>query len=137
MDILVGKTITAIHIAEDKEAIRFDVAGGESIVAKCDADCCSYTWIEHVTLPALGFPFLVLAEKDVEMPEDIENDGDCIRFYGFALETDKGAFLIDYRNSSNGYYGGNLSWPDDAHFYGGVFGQNVSEEKWRPVEQDV
>lgn len=137
MNILVGKTVTAIYIAEDKEAIRFDLDNGESIVAKCDADCCSYTWIEHVTLPALGFPFLVLAEKDVELPEDIENDGDYIQFYGFALETDKGDFLLDYRNSSNGYYGGSLSWPNDKHFYGGVFGQNVSEEKWQPVEQDV
>ena len=136
MNILVGKTVTAIYIAEDKEAIRFDVAGEYSIVAKCDADCCSYTWIEHVTLPALGFPFLVLAEKDVEMPEDMESDGDTIQFYGFALETDKGDFLIDYRNSSNGYYGGSLVWPGD-YFYGGVFKQNVSEEKWRLVAQDM
>lgn len=136
MNILVGKTVTAIYIAEDKKAIRFDVAGEESIVAKCDADCCSYTWIEHVTLPALGFPFLVLAEKDVEMPEDMESDGGTIQFYGFALETDKGDFLIDYRNSSNGYYGGSLAWPDD-YFYGGVFKQNVSEEKWRLVAQDM
>ena len=136
MNILVGKTVTAIYIAEDKEAIRFDVAGEYSIVAKCDADCCSYTWIEHVTLPALGFPFLVLAEKDVEMPEDMESDGGTIQFYGFALETDKGDFLIDYRNSSNGYYGGSLVWPGD-YFYGGVFKQNVSEEKWRLVAQDM
>lgn len=137
MNILVGKTITAIYIAEDKEAIRFDLDNGESIVAKCDADCCSYTWIEHVTLPALGFPFLVLAEKDIDLPADEDDSGELIQFYGFALETDKGDFLIDYRNASNGYYGGSLSWPNDKYFYGGVFGQNVSEEKWQPVVQDV
>ncbi len=42
-----------------------------------------------------------------------------------------GACVIDYRNESNGYYGGDLVWPGKAHhFYGGVYGQNVSTERW-------
>jgi hypothetical protein len=44
--------------------------------------------------------------------------------------------VIDYRNESNGYYGGELCWPDD-HFYGGVHGQNVSTEQWVDVTEDI
>ena len=40
--------------------------------------------------------------------------------------------MIDYRNESNGYYGGNLCW-DDESFYGGVYGQNVSTMNWQNV----
>jgi len=137
MNILVGKTLTAIHLAEDKEALKFDVEGGESVVARCDADCCSYTWVEHITLPALGFPCKVLSADDVDMPDLGDVPGmDCVQYYGFKIETDKGDILIDYRNESNGYYGGELSWPGQR-FYGGVYKQNVSNETWQPVTQDV
>ena len=128
---LVGKTITAIELADDKEALRFVLADGECIV-KCDADCCSHTWIEHIELPALGFPALVVAVDDLNMEPDSAENGE-LKFYGCKVTTDRGEIVIDYRNSSNGYYGGSLSWPDDDYYYGGVHGQNVSEEKWRPV----
>lgn len=39
------------------------------------------------------------------------------QYYGCAIETAKGRFTIAYRNSSNGYYGGWLTWPTDG-FYG-------------------
>lgn len=55
-------------------------------------------------------------------------------YYGCKITTGKGYALIDYRNSSNGYYGGSLSWPDDHH-YGGVSGQNNSNEEWRRIDE--
>lgn len=55
-----------------------------------------------------------------------------IQYYGFHIRTENGDCTIDYRNQSNGYYGGNLSW-DDKDFYGGVFGQNVSTEEWKLI----
>lgn len=138
--ILDGKTITAIEIASDKEALRFHVEGGEPIVARCDADCCSHTFIETVEMPALGLPAKVLKADDLDIEkDDISNDEhECLRFYGFKIETDKGDIVIDYRNSSNGYYGGNLYWPKEdpkeySHFYGGVHGQNVSNEEWKSL----
>lgn len=133
---LVGKTINEIKIAEDKKALLFITTEGEFVV-KVDGDCCSDSWVESVERPALGFPVKVLKAFDLEMPEeeDQENDdGEVITFYGFKMETTKGDIVIDYRNSSNGYYGGNLSWPDDDYFYGGVGGQNVSNEEWIDIE---
>lgn len=128
-NILVGKTLIGIKLAEDKEAIRFDTAEGQ-IVVRVDADCCSHTWVESIELPAHGFPALVSAVQDLSMPDlGSPGDGDEIAYYGCKIVTDKGDIVIDYRNESNGYYGGSLSWPGD-HFYGGVYGQNISEEKW-------
>lgn len=130
---LVGKTIQKIKIAADDMAIMFVCDDGEHI-ARCDADCCSHTWIENVDINVLGFPCTVLEVVDLDLPEEEEEwdgNGEYIQFYGLKIVTDRGAIELDYRNSSNGYYGGSLSWPDDKWFYGGVYGQNISEEEWK------
>lgn len=131
-NILVGKTITKIELADDRQAIRFHIEGGEPIIARCDADCCSHTWVEHIEMPVNGLPATVLSAECVNMPDLGNGDAECIKYYGFKIVTDKGDIVIDYRNSSNGYYGGSLSWPED-HFCGGVYGQNVSNENWKEI----
>lgn len=125
--VLVGKTLSSVELAADKKAIRFTV-DGEHIVAKCDGDCCSDTWIESVEMPAGGLPAKILEATDLNLPQA----SDELALYGLKLTTDKGDFVLDYRNESNGYYGGNLSWPNEYH-YGGVYGQNNSKEEWQPV----
>lgn len=131
-NILIGRTILGLKIAEDKEALLFVTDAGE-IKVRCDGDCCSYSWVESIELPAMGFPAVVISAEDVDMPDlgDME-DRDVVSYYGFKIETDKGVLLIDYRNDSNGYYGGDLVWPDE-YYYGGVYGQNVSDEVWIDV----
>ena len=133
---LIGKTITGFELTNDRKAMRFLVVDGEPIVAMCDADCCSETWVEHISLPARGFPALVMEAGDIEMPDlgDMP-DRDVVAYYGFHLKTAKGDMVIDYRNDSNGYYGGDLSWPGQYHF-GGVYGQNLAIRAWRGVTQD-
>jgi hypothetical protein len=135
-NVLVGKTITALKIANDRQALLFQTTDGE-IVVDVDADCCSYTWVEHIELPALGFPAAVIAVEELDMPDGKEStfhtDPECLAFYGCKIVTDKGEIVIDYRNDSNGYYGGSLSWPGE-HFYGGVYGQNRSKHEWINVE---
>lgn len=134
---LIGKTINAIQLTSDKKAIRFLLGDGSDVVAKADGDCCSETWIEHISLPAGGFPAVVLEAADIDMPDlGTPPEMDCLAYYGFELKTDKGHMVIDYRNESNGYYGGYLSWPDE-YFYGGVFGQNMSNDDWVSVSKDV
>lgn len=135
---LIGKTITGMKIAADRQAILFETTDGEMIV-DVDADCCSYTWVEGIELPALGFPALVLSVDDLDMPQDdkpsnFHQDPDSLQFYGCKITTNRGEIVIDYRNDSNGYYGGSLAWPGEYH-YGGVFGQNNSKHEWQPIEQ--
>lgn len=43
-----------------------------------------------------------------EHPADDEYENDYLQYYGVQINTDKGAFTLEYRNSSNGYYGGSL-----------------------------
>ena len=132
MNALIGKTITRVWLAEDSQALKFDVAEGDSVKVLVDADCCSETWIESLDTPELLIGGKVIAVEDLEMPDlgDIEGR-EVIAYYGCKIVTDKGSCVIDYRNDSNGYYGGNLSWPEDTYFYGGVYGQNVSKENWK------
>ncbi|MGA7524102.1 MAG: hypothetical protein WBW84_16740 [Acidobacteriaceae bacterium] len=133
---LVGKMLTGLKIANDRQALLFQTTDGE-IVVDVDADCCSYTWVEHIELPALGFPAIVTAVEELDMPEGKESkfhtDPEFLAYYGCKIVTDKGEIVIDYRNDSNGYYGGSLSWPGED-FYGDVYGQNRSKHEWVNVE---
>jgi hypothetical protein len=136
-NILVGKTIVEIKLADDEGAIKFILNDGESVIAICDADCCSYTWIEHVEMPALGLPAEVISICDLEMPDlgDIP-DCDVVSYYGLKINTSKGELVIDYRNDSNGYYGGDLSWPNEYRNTG-IYGQNESSVNWITVSDDI
>lgn len=132
---LLNKIIKNIKIADDKKALLFILEDSE-LIARCDGDCCSDTWIESVELPALGFPALVTATKDLDINKTEKLEYGEIEYYGFKISTDKGEIVIDYRNESNGYYGGSLWWPNEKddtsynYYYGGVHGQNKSTEKW-------
>lgn len=133
---LIGKTIVDMKIASDKEAILFVTADGENLVARVDADCCSHTWVESIEMPALGLPFTISAVEDLDMGKQPLSDDnfECLQFYGAKIATDKGDIVIDYRNESNGYYGGSICWPGDRYFYGGVYEQNVSKQDWVDIK---
>jgi hypothetical protein len=131
---LIGKTIDKVFLAKDKGAIRFVLDNGTDIIARADGDCCSRSWIENVenAEALIGKPVIEATDVDLDK-EDGEIDYEVIRYYGFNISTLGGTCKIDYRNSSNGYYGGNLSWGEDDYFYGGVFGQNKSAEEWEDI----
>lgn len=129
--ILIGEIIVKIELASDKMAVRFTKTNKETIVVKCDADCCSHTWIESIEMPAGGLPAKVLYVTELNLP----GPTDELALYGLKLTTDKGDLVLDYRNESNGYYGGSLSWPGEYH-YGGVFDQNNSSEEWEALGEN-
>lgn len=133
---LVGKIIIGMKIASDKMAVKFETTEGE-IIARADADCCSHTWIEHIELPAMGFPAKVVNIESLGIEDVTPEDDDCgcTLAYICKITTNRGELILDYRNESNGYYGGNLVWPDDTGFYGGVSGQNISNEDWVEVNE--
>jgi hypothetical protein len=132
MDILIGKVVISVDLEQSGAAIRFNLADGESITARADGDCCSSTWIENVD-GAEQLIGTVLSVEDIPMPDlGSPNSYDVIAYYGCKITTDKGFSVIDYRNSSNGFYGGSLSWSDDG-FYGGVHGQNGNISGWKQI----
>lgn len=87
-NVLVGKTITGMQLAADKEAIRFQTTDGD-IVARCGGDCCSHTWVENIESTLRGFPAVVASAEDVEMP-DLGDMPECevVAYYGFRIVTD-------------------------------------------------
>ena len=86
-------------------------------------------------MPALGLPFTIIECEDLAMPDLGDMPGcDCVQYYGAKITTNKGDMVIDYRNDSNGYYGGEIVWPGEG-FYGGVYGQNESNMDWRDIEE--
>lgn len=133
---LSGIVLNGIDMSKDSISIRLNTQHGP-LIGVCDADCCSETWIENVEIPALGFPCTVVSATELEMPESREAEGDepqeYIEFYGIKFITDKGEIVIDYRNASNGYYGGSLEWNSEG-FYGGVFGQQEPDQEWMDIE---
>lgn len=133
---LIGKTVARVYLAADGGSIRFDLSDGESLTVRADGDCCSLSWIENVqgVEQLIGSP--VVSVEDIDMPDAPGNryghDEDEMQYYGCKITTQRGFAVIDYRNSSNGYYGGNLAWPGE-YFYGGVHGQNRSKDDWVEV----
>jgi len=133
----IGKTITKVELTSCDHGIRLHFSDGTVAAGKTDGDCCSYTWIEHVSLPAMGFPATITDWRDLDLDRaDQDDDGDVIAFYGLEIVTDRGSLVIDYRNSSNGYYGGSLEWGDDGHYYGGVHDQNIPTGEWVELTED-
>lgn len=100
-------------------------------------DCCSHSWIEDVFEPnaLIGHTILRVEDLDLDTPanqkpcihcnenhmtiiDDMydgtvkvtdQNSHDHLQYYGFAIYTEVGRFVIDFRNESNGYYGGSIS----------------------------
>lgn len=106
---LVGLTIT--NIIWDEDRITFHTLEKEPITAYAYGDCCSYSWIESVEHPARGYPAKVLSVREVELPwPDVDRETDVLTDYGLRITTENGDIDIDYRNDSNGYYGGWLEF---------------------------
>ncbi len=113
---LLDKTITEVFIAKDKMAMKFIVS--EEVEVLCEDDGgCSATWIEHVLFPVLGLPANVTAVEDVPLRNwSYGQDGHELKKYGCRIVTDKGDLFFEYRNESNGYYGGEICWEPEESF---------------------
>lgn len=105
------------------ESVARDVDGADLCITFADGykrrfvvfgDCCSTSWIEHLEMPndvkgatLLSFEDSAPITQDHD-EHDQENGGDCIQVYNSVFHTDRGDIVVEYRNSSNGYYGGSL-----------------------------
>lgn len=104
---IVGKRISGFTITDDKTTLTFNDDAGTSYVYDAEAECCSHSWIENVEDPEYLIGNLVMKVEEKEI-KDYEENGDFIQIIGYDIYTDKGICKIDFRNSSNGYYGGSL-----------------------------
>ena len=98
-----GITQTAGHITFEFESGRY----ARFVV---EGDCCSNSWIEHVTIPdgVVGCEIVEIRETGEIPPSTpvLEEQGEDIQVYGMSFVTSRGEIIVEFRNSSNGYYGG-------------------------------
>ena len=105
---LLNKTILSISISDDRKEIAFLTDVGP-VVIRAEGDCCSSSWFESIDDPdaLLG---LVQEVEEIPMPHLGDQPGrEVMEYYGLKIITEKGRSVIDYRNDSNGYYGGYLT----------------------------
>lgn len=121
-ELLIGQTIASVEIGGDyRDKVYLHLTNGKTISGRTDGDCCSMSWVEAIEEPALGYPATITAVQDLSLatnnntPNGVPlskhhklEDCDSLAFYGLKITTDKGELIIDYRNDSNGYYGGDM-----------------------------
>lgn len=121
MDSLLGRTITGYGLEDHRETLRIETDKGPLRWATY-ADCCSRTWFEDVSELGDVIGHKVTKVESVSMDdiqsysdtlrklanEDDDHYGEVVQLYGYKLTTTGGRALIEFRNSSNGYYGGSI-----------------------------
>lgn len=105
---LIGKTVVELFVVEDNEII-FKTTEGRLLSYCVEGDCCSHSYYYEVNgiHNLLNSEIVEIEQKDLggAIPKPGE---DCVEAYGITILTRKGHCDIEFRNDSNGYYGGYL-----------------------------
>jgi hypothetical protein len=111
----VGKVILNVSLSSDKEYFTLMFQDGTKATFSVEGGCCSSSWIEHLTVPDPIAGATILSAKDGggvawdnHECSKSECSHDCLQVYNTTFNTDKGNIILEYRNDSNGYYGGSL-----------------------------
>jgi hypothetical protein len=104
-DELVGKRVLFVEFPCETTLI-FHTADGV-FHYDADADCCSESWVESISDVSIMHDAAVreIRTKRLDLA-GTRQDEDSVDFVSFV--TDKGYFDVEFRNSSNGYYGGEM-----------------------------
>lgn len=126
---MIGYTIKVCQMDTAKEYIRFITNDDHIFLYEVYGDCCSSTWIEHIT----GIDFLLqgkiskidnknIGQKWLEknMHND-DNENLYRQYYMTTIYTHRGQCDIEYRNDSNGFYGGDLESKNISYYSHLVF----------------
>ena len=107
---LVGKVIASVRLEDNKEHFVIAFVDGTEQAFGAEGDCCSVSWIEHLEAPDDLAGASILAVEDLGEVENAAAQeafkGDCLSIYQTHFKTTKGTISLEYRNESNGYYGG-------------------------------
>ena len=81
-----------------------------------EGDCCSHSWIEHFSVPndLEGATILEVTELHLGAEDNVDGH-EYLQSYETCFRTNRGDITLEYRNSSNGYYGGYLVWENNRY----------------------
>lgn len=112
--ILVGKTLTHIHVSPDNDYIQFICNDRTQYKMLHHQDCCESVYVEDINgdlNDLLNTPILRATEdsinngdKDLKPELFNESHGDSITYTFYHLATIKGYVTIRWYGTSNGYY---------------------------------
>lgn len=112
---LIGKTLAgASHTAI---GVTLTFRDGTVAEFETSAGCCSRSWIESFECPddVNGSVLTGVDEDDgpirsfdLEQTDDEYDGNSHVQVYQTIFRTDRGRIYVEYRNASNGYYGGSL-----------------------------
>ncbi len=120
---IIGKTIASIELSSDKEEIDLTFSDRTRHRFRVEGECCSTSWVEHLELPpdVIGATITAVQEHapiSNTMSDALEaerailqeqSESDVVKHHYYsAIATNRGQIWIEYRNSSNGYYGGSI-----------------------------
>lgn len=102
---LVGLKVESVEISLCKTVLRLNGCEYLNTVG----DCCSESWIEHIE--GVGALFgTIKSVEEIVISDSWTTDDDLLQIYAFKITTDKGVCTIDFRNRSNGFYGGEMTY---------------------------
>lgn len=125
-DDIIGKQVESVALDASADRIAFKFQDGFERSYGVEGDCCSRSWIEHLEMPddvkgaviqsvddSDGVPWdnheCVSDEHDDNYRVTKEGCGhESLAVYNTRFRTNKGDIVLEYRNDSNGYYGGYL-----------------------------
>ena len=98
-----------LSVSKDIAGETFEIQFEDGVVRfSVEGDCCSRSWIEHFEVPNdLSGSILLSVTENLMSSTNDENDNN-LKVYETRFRTNKGDIVLEYRNSSNGYYGGYL-----------------------------
>jgi hypothetical protein len=112
---MLNKPLASVSLPGDKGTIVFRFKDGTSRAFGVEGGSCSRSWIEHLETPDSVDGAII---QSVEDGGGVPWDGhkckrkvcrhDCLEVYNTKFRTDRGDIVLEYRNDSNGHYGGNL-----------------------------
>jgi hypothetical protein len=107
INVLMGKTITNIEVAENKEEMIFTCSDGKVYQMYHEQDCCESVSIEEIIgdiNDLIGSPITMAEESTSNGKEEDEWDDRSFTWTFYKLATIKGYVTIRWYGESNGYY---------------------------------
>lgn len=131
MEVLVGEKIIALFVDKDsQDELVFQTEKGYTVFTTY-GDCCSETWFADIIGVRALLGHVVTSVEWLEMSESEQDDRcrqESDQFYGVKLKTARGYIDIVYRNSSNGYYGGDIDK--------GSFVSSINPDRYEQITDD-
>jgi hypothetical protein len=110
---IIGEHITSLRVRGNQDTLVIGTTTKNFCYNVCGA-CCSEAWFADILGVSELLGAKVLEVETLPLTNYNVDDGrgrqDCDVAYGYKIKTTKGSCGIIFRNSSNGYYGGEIQY---------------------------